>query len=139
MIKSISIAAATLMLTGCLATTDLLKERGALPDELFKVGVRMVNLAQSRCIKISGPQDKPKDEWAKGPKLDGEWMIRRFYTSDTQWFKAETTSRGVWDSIYLNNSTGQFVCGDNSWNKFTNASGINFTEYGAKKNLLKSE
>jgi hypothetical protein len=135
--KTIILIVATLMLTGCLATTNLLKERGALPDDLYKIGVKMVDLAQSKCIVISGTQDKPKDDWAKGRKLDGEWEIKRFYTSDTQWFKAEAISQGVWGTLYLNNSTGQFVCGDNSWSKFSNAARINFTEYGVKKLLLK--
>ena len=135
--KIISLIFLSLFLAGCLATTDLLKVRGALPDDMYKIGVRMVNSAQSQCIKISGPQDKSKDDWSKGRKLDGEWVIRRFYTSDTQWFKAEAASQGVLDSIYLNGSTGQFVCGESGWGKFSNSAAINFTEYGVKKNMLK--
>lgn len=127
------------LLAGCLATTDMLKDRGALPAEYRQIALKMVDLAQLSCIKISGTQDKPKDDWSKGIKLDGDWIIRRFFTSNTNWFKAEATSIGVWDSIYFNSSTNQFVCGNFSWGKYSNASSIIFSEYGAKGKMLISE
>jgi hypothetical protein len=129
----------SILLAGCLATTDMVKDRGALPAEYRQIALKMVDLAQLSCIKISGTQDKPKDEWSKGIKLDGDWIIRRFFTSNTNWFKAEATSIGVWDSIYFNSSTNQFVCGDFSWGKYSNASSITFSEYGAKGKMLINE
>jgi hypothetical protein len=46
---------------------------------------------------------------------------------------------GVWDSIYFNSSTNQFVCGDFSWGKYSNASSITFSAHGAKGKMLIDE
>ena len=130
---------ASFMLSGCLATTDMIKDRGALPTEYRQVALKMVDLAQLSCIKITGREDKPKDDWSKGIKLDGDYIIRRFYTSNTSWFKAEAISNGVWGYLYFNSSTNQFVCGDLGWGKFSNSSSITFSEYGSKGKMLINE
>ena len=130
---------ASFLLAGCLATTDMIKDRGALPAEYRQVALKMVDLAQLSCIKITGREGTPKDDWSKGIKLTGDWIIRRFYTSNTNWFKAVAVTNGLWDSLYFNSSTNQFVCGDFSWGKFSNGSSITFSEYGVKDKVLISD
>jgi len=128
----------TILLSGCFATKDMLRERGALPDNLYKVASDMVRIAGETCIKKTGYEDQPKDNWKDGRKLDtDDWVIRRFYNGSDNWFKAEASIQGIIDNIYFNNSSFQFVCGSHGWNSFSDSSKIIFTEYGIPSKSLK--
>ena len=89
MLKNIVVIAITSFLVGCFATRDLLRERGALPDDLHSVASTMVQRAGQTCIKITGYQGYSKDNWQKGRKLDTDWAVRRFYIGDNSWFMLE--------------------------------------------------
>jgi hypothetical protein len=137
MYKKIVVIAIAGSLLGCFATRDLLRERGALPDDLHRVASSMTDLARKNCIKITGYQDQSKDNWIKGRKLDAnDWVVRRFYIGDKNWFKVEGMSQGMIDNFYYNKNTFQFICGEHTWGKFSDASQILFSEYGVQPKLL---
>lgn len=119
------------ILSGCLATTNLLAQRGALPDNLHLVAVQMVNVAKQTCIRISGPESQSKDDWQKGRKLDSnDYTITRFYVSDNGWYKANIITQGIHDELFYNKNTNKLVCGTHGWAKYTDGSSIRFTEFG---------
>ena len=125
------------LLSGCLATTDLLTQRNGLPDDLHAIALKMVEKAQRICIVMTGHDTPGKDDFNKGEKLSGGWEIKRFFISpDSDWYKAEGVSRHVWDNIYFNKSSGQFICGARTWNKFVNSSSVKFEEFGASSPKL---
>lgn len=125
------------LLSGCIATTNLLTQRGALPDDLHAIAFQMVNVAKRTCIRTSGQANQSKDDWQKGRKLDGDdWIIRRFYISDAGWYKATTITQGVIDDLFYNKNTKQLVCGAHLWSKYSNSGLIKFVEYGASEILL---
>ena len=136
MLKNIVVIAITSFLVGCFATRDLLRERGALPDDLHSVASTMVQRAGQTCIKITGYQGYSKDNWQKGRKLHTDWVVRRFYIGDNNWFKLEGSTQGLIDDIYYNKNTYQFICGAHTWGKFSDASRISFLEYGVQPKLL---
>ena len=138
--RTASVASLTLitaLFSGCLATTNLLTERNALPENYRTIAEKMVDRASQTCIKVTGRQDQDKDLWKKGRKMDtGDWAVRRFYTSNTDWYKVLTTSQGIWDALFYNTKTNEFVCGEHSWGKYTNAGSVKFEEYGASQKKL---
>jgi hypothetical protein len=75
-----------------------------------------------------------------GEKLTGDTKIatkvfvRRFYTSDTSWFRAETNANGVIDNVFYSPSTGRFICGQRTWDSFADTKNIVFREFGSTLN-----
>jgi hypothetical protein len=127
----------TVFISGCVATTGGLQIRGnGLPDNYADIATEMVGIAKQMCIKITGNSDKARDDWNKGRKMDvNDWFVRRFYTSNTTWVKAESISQGVIDDLYFETSTKKLVCGSHAWGKYEDAAHIKFTEYGAKPTM----
>ena len=126
-----------IFLTGCLATTNLAVRGNGLPDHLADTGAEMLQLATNRCIKITGYDHTPKDNWAQGRKLDvGGWQMRRFFTSNTTWVKAETITQGMIDELFFDTKSRAFVCGSHAWSKFQNTQQVVFVEYGVTKPSL---
>lgn len=126
-----------IFLTGCLATTNLAVRGNGLPDHLADTGAEMLQLATNRCIKITGPDSTSKDNWAKGRKLDvGGWQMRRFFTSNTTWVKAETITQGMIGELFFDPKSRTFICGEHTWSKYQNAQQVVFVEYGAEKPSL---
>lgn len=125
------------LLTGCLATTNLAVRGNGLPDHLADIGAEMLQLATNRCIKITGYDHTSKDNWDKGRKLDvGGWQMRRFFTSNTTWVKAETITQGMIDELFFDTKSKAFICGSHGWSKFENTQQVIFVEYGVTKSLL---
>lgn len=126
------------LLSGCIATTNLLTQRGALPDDLHSIAVQMVNVSKRSCITISGPQSQSKDDWQKGRKLDSnDYIVTRFYVSDAGWYKANIITQGIIDELFYNKNTKQLVCGSHLWSKYSNSGLVKFVEYGTTEMLLK--
>ena len=82
MFKNIVVVAIAGFLVGCVATRNLLLEKGALPNDWHRVASTMVQLAGQSCIKITGYDSQRKEAWTKGRKLDTDWAVRRFYIGD---------------------------------------------------------
>ena len=142
MIKIIATAVFSLVLlnlSGCLATTNLLDKSNGLPVELHSIAAEMVNTAKRRCVKVTGRQGTPEE--IKGRVMDSnDWIVSRFYLSNSGWYKVTARSRGVIDDLFYNKNTGQFVCGEHSWKEFSNSGEIKFIEYGStSKTLLISD
>lgn len=125
------------ILAGCVATTGGLQVRGnGLPDNYADIASELVGVARQTCIKISGNSDKSRDDWNKGRKLDvNDWIVRRFYTSNTPWVKVEAVTQGIIDEIYFQTQTKRLVCGAHSWGQLEDNSSIRFTEYGTKPSV----
>jgi len=110
-----------------------------LPDNYADMAGELASLARQTCIKITGYSNQSKDDWHKVGKMDGlDWLVRRFYTSNTSWVKAEAASQGVIDDIYYEPNSRTIVCGGHSWSKYEAGNQIRFTEFGlqAKADLL---
>jgi hypothetical protein len=58
--------------------------------------------------------------------------IRRLYLSDGDWFRATALLDSVWDEIYLNERTGQLICGEQAWRKYADSGNIKFYEFGTQ-------
>ncbi len=136
MFKNIVVVAIAGFLVGCVATRNLLLEKGALPDDLHRVASTMVRLAGQNCIKLHGYENERKEDWIKVRKLDTDWAVRRFYIGDNSWFMLEGATQGLIDNIYYNKNTYQFICGEHTWGKFSDSSRISFLEYGVQPKLL---
>lgn len=125
------------LLSGCLATTNLAVRGSGLPDDYADIAKNALVLANANCIKVTGRNDQSKDDWTKGRKMDtGDWIARRFYTSNSDWYKIEAGSQGIIDDIYYNKKSLYLVCGSHSWGKFAEARSVEFTEYGTKVQSL---
>ena len=125
--SSTLIIASTLVLSGCLATTDLLTT-SSLSTEHRKIAETMAANAQRQCITYSHIQGSPDTKLSGDTKVATKPLIRRFFRSNTSWYKAMTTVNGVTDHIYYDTSSRKFVCGDNLWSKVDLPSQVKFIE-----------
>lgn len=132
-LKLFSFASLGFILSGCI-TTDIIKE-GILPDNLKQIAIEMRLRTENICTTH---QYDP----TSGRKLTGDIKIatkvsvRRFYISDTSWFKAETNANGVIDNVFFSPSTGRFICGQRPWDSFADTKNIIFKEYGSSVNTI---
>ncbi len=127
----------SVLLGGCLATPNLAIRDNGLPDQWADLGAEMMTLASQRCIKVTGNESLPKDSWTRGRKLDvGGWQMRRFFTSDSSWVKAEAISQGVIDDVFYDPKSRIFICGSHDWSKYHNTQSIIFFEFGTTSPTL---
>ena len=122
-------------LSGCLATTDVLRE-GSLNQEDLNTAQAMTVLMQSTCTKT---YYKGVDESARGAiKLVEPPTMKAFYKSDSGWFKADMAAQGTFDSVFYSPSLGIFLCGQVPWDKIPEASAIRFTRADGQSAALSS-
>jgi hypothetical protein len=123
---------AALLLSGCVAVADLTtnetisdRERAiikTLAERIPKTCV-LVQLKSHTLEKIEGSDRKSYKKLAE---------IRRLYLSDGDWFRATALLDSVWDEIYLNERTGQLICGEQAWKKYADSGSIKFYEFGTQ-------
>jgi hypothetical protein len=123
---------AALLLSGCVAVADLTtnetisdRERAiikTLAERIPKTCV-LVQLKSHTLEKIEGSDRKSYKKLAE---------IRRLYLSDGDWFRATALLDSVWDEIYLNERTGQLICGEQAWKKYADSGNIKFYEFGTQ-------
>jgi len=116
------------ILSGCLATTDLVEEPMLPASEralLQKISVQ----AKAVCQRVTYDQSG-NNTVGSSYKFTQKFNIKRYYVSSTDWVKVEANSSGVWDNIFFNKTTNQMVCGQKTWDSYSDVSGIAFSEYG---------
>lgn len=116
-----------LVLSGCLTTRNLANPDGGLPPQWAPVAQTMVEAASQMCIKVSGYDHVPRSEWQQGISLTN-WAVVRFYASDTPWVKAQAISQGVFDEIFFQTESKQFICGSDAWSNFESGRLVRFVE-----------
>jgi hypothetical protein len=106
-----------------------------LTDVDRRLASMMAELAQRRCIHYTYEEGSNR-------KLSGDMnfrttpTIKRLYSSDGGWIKAEMQYANVWDSVFHQKSTGTVICGDMSWQKSAGSKSIQFTEIGIAARTL---
>ncbi len=69
-----------------------------------------------------------------GSKLSGDMkinklpVVKKFYTSDSDWFKVYFMINGVWDYSFYNPKEYKFICGEKQWEKLKESRKISFEE-----------
>lgn len=121
--KLLFLLGAVSVLSGCLATTNLLQGETLSPDDLATAKI-MATKMQTTCFttRYKGP-----DETAQGAvKITALPEVRALYKSDSGWIKADLASAGIFDSVFYAPSLGQFVCGQIPWSKSPQSSSVQF-------------
>jgi hypothetical protein len=114
-------------LAGCIATTDLLQDNTNLSSSHKKLLNEMAEKTKNICITYTYDP-------GTGAKLSGDMkisklpVIKRFYTSDSGWFKVYFMINGVWDFSFYNPKDFKFVCGEKQWEKLKESRKISFDE-----------
>lgn len=114
-------------LSGCIATTDLLHNETNLNSSQKSILKEMAEKTQNICILYTY-------DTISGDKLSGDRKInklpvaKRFYTSDSGWFKVYFMTNGVWDYSFYNPKDYKFVCGEKQWGKLKESRKIIFDE-----------
>lgn len=130
----IALLCMVLLVSGCLATTDLAQEP-MIPSADRSLLQRIASQAQSACHRVTYDQSGNTTA-GSGYKFTQKFNIRRYYISSTDWVKVEAHSSGVWDNIYFNKATNQMVCGQKNWITYSDVAGIAFTEFGKQPKTL---
>lgn len=116
------------LVAGCATAPDLAKDPTFLSEEDRVVARRISELAALRCTRYTYDP-------ASGARYSGDVKINRpavilnlSYSPKTNWFKAESVTEGVWDSLYYHKSTGAFICGEKAWSSVGSLRAVTFTE-----------
>ena len=117
--------ASTTLLAGCLATMDWAADDAPVNQFHRQEAKNMLSMLRQYCVKVRTLNDV---ETGEKVKLAGHGSVRRMCNSDSAWLKAEIVSQGMWDSVYHNRRTGEFVCGQKSWDKRADAAKYSFNE-----------
>ncbi len=135
--KYIPSIAVVFILSGCLATPDLAKVNDELisPQEQ-KIASDISNLVPKRCVsgRVSNTTGKFLEESAM--KVTDPAAIKRLYSSNQGWYKAEAVTKGIWDNFYYKPSDGSFVCGQRLWDEYADTKNVQFEEVGKKQKRL---
>ncbi len=126
--------AATTLLYGCLATTDLATDTN-ISFEDRQLANQMSLLLQQRCTRHTYIQTT-REKTSGDMRIYKKPQIKRLFKSPSGWVKAEASVDGVWDSIYFFKSTGQLICGERNWLDFPNSRSIEFVEIGKEEKNL---
>jgi hypothetical protein len=133
----ISLLTATLILSGCLATTNLLNEESSLNSFEKSIANEIAHKTTNMCIRYSY-------DTSSGRKLSGNMKIqrlpeiKRFFISDSGWYKAYLNTEGIWDNMYYHPKNFKFICGDKSWSEYADSNAIVFQELGVSIKKLEA-
>lgn len=122
----------TTLLTGCLATANLLTD-GVLDAEDLKIANTMAEMTTRYCVTFKATDS--------GDKRSGDHVIKKlpeikaFYIGSKNWYKADVLADTAWFAIYYNKSSNKFTCGK-SWENYSEARTIQFTRRDVKENSL---
>lgn len=121
--KNISIGVLASILSGCLATTNLLTD-GTLNSEDLSIVNSMVERTVRYCVTYkansSGGKRSGDQPVSKLPE------VKAFYVANDNWYKADVlTANSTWFSIYFNSKTNKFTCGK-SWDDYSESRTVQF-------------
>jgi hypothetical protein len=115
-----------LLMQGCV-TTDILAE-GRLDKTTEEIVIQIQNRAFTTCVTTS--YDSSDRQITGNTKAGTKPLIRRLFTSETDWYKAVASVNGVIDNIYYSSSSRRLICGQKLWDSFEDTKHIQFMEYG---------
>lgn len=131
--KYINIGVAATILSGCLATTNLLTD-GTLNSEDLNIANIMAERTVKYCVTFR--------ENSSGGNRSGEKPvtelpeIKAFYTASDNWYKADVLTVGsVWFSVYFNSKTNKFTCGK-SWENYSESRTVQFIRRDVKEKSI---
>jgi hypothetical protein len=116
-----------LLLTACVATTDL-KLAGALSDADRQTAQTMAEQASAVCTYVRMPKGWTSSRDPQTVKFEHLAEIRKFYRSDSGWYKAAYFADGIDSTVYYNVRTKTTVCTDDGWNRLSNSRIVSFVE-----------
>ncbi len=118
-----------LLLTGCLATTNLLSNESPLKISDKLIALEIAEKTLNLCVRFTYEQGSER-KISGDVKFSNLPEVKRFFKSDAGWYKAYIVSDGVWDNIYYHPANFKFICGDKSWAKYSDSNQIIFDELG---------
>jgi len=123
---------AALLLSGCVAVADLTTNE-TIPDRERAIIKTLAERIPKTCVLVQlKPNTLEKIEGSDRKSYKKLAEIRRLYLSDGDWFRATALLDSVWDEIYLNERTGQLICGEQAWRKYADSGNIKFYEFGTQ-------
>jgi hypothetical protein len=117
----------------CSCVTSNVINEGDLPNNLRQIAIEMRLRAENQCMTYSY-DPSTGDKLSGNVKIASKVMLRKIYTSDSNWFRAEIIGNGVIDDVFYLPSTGRFVCGQRTWHTFPDEKNIIFREYASSIN-----
>lgn len=132
-IKYTIIFIAVLTLSGCLATTNILTD-GALSTGDLQIAQEMAELTTRHCVRVSysGSSEVPTNK----VKFTSSPEVKAFYSATDNWYKIDILLDGVWDSMFFQNTSKRFVCGQKSWDKYSDSGSRLFKKRGVVEKSL---
>jgi hypothetical protein len=121
--KLLYILLITSLLAGCATTGDLLTTNGiGLNDHDRKMISIMAHKTVESCFKTHYTQQNTPT--GANVSITDLPRVSAYYRSNTDWFKIDIQTAGIWDSVYMNYLTRSFICGTYNWNKSIYADAI---------------
>jgi len=125
------------VVSGCLATTDLLVDGSQLTQEERSVVRVIADKTAAVCIHYQSEGAGPNAKKISGDmKIHSAVTVKRLFTSLEGWYRAEAWTAGVIDSVFYNARTGGFVCGQKGWETYAESGRIAFVEAGVTRPSL---
>jgi hypothetical protein len=112
-------------LSGCLALIDLAGQSSPLMSNEIGIAKKMALLTVQRCQKSQSINSQNSIN-TKIIQLRPA-IITRLWSGDG-WYRAESRAEGIVDYVYLNESSGQFICGSKNWDNTTQARLVSFVD-----------
>lgn len=95
------------------------------------LATRLSEMTRDRCVRQEYSQSalvQPTNQ----TKISALPVVKRLFTSDSGWVKAEIAAQGAWDNIYFLESKNIIVCGEPNWQKLADSTSIRFSDVRSK-------
>jgi hypothetical protein len=134
LLNHLSLIGVYMTLIGCATTQNLAQKDNSLPEKERAIAQEIARAVPKGCVFIQHAGDyKPLSGQST---TDEDAVIKRFFVSSTDWYKASFVVKGIWGDGYFNSKTKRFICGDRAWGTYQDASQIQFREYGTPVKTL---
>lgn len=115
-------------LTGCLSTSNLVRDSNGFSESNQRIIQLVAEKAKDICLTGRHRENGGKKTFVSGVPISQALEIRRIYISNTNWYKFQAITRGIFDHVYYNWQTSELKCGDISWQEDKVLAGIVFVE-----------
>jgi hypothetical protein len=124
-------------LSAC-SSTDLAGGNEVLTPDQKIIVTTISKMVPEKCIRGAIDANTGKVKQATAMKVRNAANIKRFYTSNNGWYKAEAISDAGWDNFFYNPTSGAFVCGQREWDTYADTGSVQFQEAGKEPRKLLS-
>jgi len=131
------ISAVASTLTGCLATTNLAQDPRV---DVITQGLaqKIAQLTSDRCVRTTYDRTSGK-KMSGDVKIYSRVAVKKISKATDGWYKAETSADGIWDNIYYNENSIKLICGQKSWDSYSDSKKYLFNDItDTSKKLLPS-